>query len=297
MAKEADTRQKFPPGRRVGRPAGTGRQPPALVRSLARGLKLLHHVAEDPAGILLTDLASRVDLPSSTVHRLLHTLEYFGFVRQDNELGLWFIGVNAFQTGRAFLVSRDFVAQSRPYLRRLMEQTGETANLSVVDHGGVVLLAQVECREMMRMVVPPGSCSPLHASGVGKALLAAMDEDELAAVTGAGEMERFTGFTIVNPAELRRTLDEIRHRGWAYDDQEHAIGLRCVAASIHDEQGRALAAISVSGPMSRMPDKRIEELGSVVAATAADITAALGGYRPGTGKTGKKREEKGQDDD
>lgn len=265
--------------KRRGRPA-SGKTVTGHSQSLDRGLILLERLAQTERGLTLSDLAQQVGLAPATTHRLLGTLEQRGFVQQDEELGLWHVGVQAFTVGQAFLRSRDVVAAARPFLHRLMEQAGETANLAMPDDGMAVFLAQVESREMMRMIVRLGSRAPLHASGVGKALLAAMDEPAIEAVLHRHGLARITANTIASPGELHQALAEIRRQGYAVDDEEHAIGLRCVAATLHDEQTRALAAISLSGPKARIADARTAELGTLIARTAAAITASLGGRLP-----------------
>ena len=219
-------------------------------------------------------------MPPATVHRLLSTFEELNFVEQDAEAGLWFVGLKAFTVGNAFLNRRDFVASARPYMQRLVERCGETVNLGVIDAGEVVFISQVESKEMMRMIVSLGSRSPIHASGVGKAMLASLSEQDVTRLLQLRGLARYTDHTIDNPAELRNALDLIRQQGFALDDEEHAVGLRCVAANIFDENAVALAAISLSGPKARMIDSRLSELGTAVRQSAAEITAALGGRIP-----------------
>ena len=119
------------------------------VQSLTRGLFILEALSNAEAGLTLTDLAHRVALPASTTHRLLSTLEKMRFVYQAGDLGLWYIGLQAFVVGSTFLANRDFVAQSHGYMRRLMEQSGETANLAILDGTEAVFISQVQCHEMM----------------------------------------------------------------------------------------------------------------------------------------------------
>lgn len=264
--------------RKRGRAAG--KAAPAPSQSLTRGLLLLERLAEAGHGLQLVDLAQRAGLPASTTHRLLATLEQLQYVQQDSALGQWSIGVKAFTVGSAFAHHIDFIERARPFMHRLMEQSGETVNLAVEDQGQAVFVAQVECHEMMRMIVRLGSRAPLHASGVGKALLAAMDEAGVAAVLHRHGLPRFTEHTLTSPAGLRQALETVRKQGYAFDDEEHAVGLRCVAASIHDAQGEILAALSLSGPRARLPDERIAELGALVVRTAAEATSALGGRLP-----------------
>ncbi|MDT8879038.1 IclR family transcriptional regulator C-terminal domain-containing protein [Halomonas saccharevitans] len=266
--------------RTAGRPAGSGKSTSGHSQSLVRGLNLLERLAASPGGLALSELAEEADFAPSTTHRLLQALQSQGFVTQDSELGVWKIDVKTFRIGNSFLEARDFLGTSRPFLRRLTALTGETANLGVRDDGTAVFLAQSESPQMMRMITRLGSRAPLHASGVGKALMAWLPEDELERILDERGLARVTENTLHTPESLREGMAEIRRQGFACDREEHAIGLHCVAACIHDEHGIPLAAISVSGPVARIPEERLLELGQLVRETAAEITARLGGRVP-----------------
>jgi IclR family transcriptional regulator, acetate operon repressor len=248
-----------------------------IVQSLARGLALLDSLAESPGGISLTDLCQQVGLSVSTAHRLLTTLEEHGYVRCDPASRFWSVAVQAFIVGSAFVKARNLVEIARPHMRALMEDSGETANLAVLDGVEAVFLAQVECRQMMRALAFPGIRVPLHCSAVGKALLAALPDPILAEVLRRKGLPRFTPKTITTLVALRRELDEVQRCGYAIDDQEHSVGLRCVAAVIYDENRQPAGAVSLSGPAIRIPDERIPSLGAVVCRTAEIITGAYGG--------------------
>lgn len=268
-------------GRKRGRPPGNGgRVGEGKNQSLKRALTLLERLAESQGGMNLTDLSQQLGIPAATVHRLLSTFEELDYVEQDSEQGLWHVGLKAFTVGNAFLDRRDFVSRARPHMQALVDQCGETVNLGVIDDGEVVFINQVESQEVMRMIVRLGSRSPIHASGVGKALLANLSDARVARILERRGLPRFTERTIDNPAALREELAQVRQQGYALDDEEHAVGLRCVAAAIYDENGQALAAISLSGPKARMVDERLAELGSAIRQTAEEITQALGGVRP-----------------
>lgn len=260
--------------RSEGSTASTGQ-----VQSLTRGLVLLERIAAAPAGIMLTDLSMQVGLPNSTTHRLLTTMQQMGFVQQTGDLGLWSIGVRAFTVGSGFLSSRDLSTLAMPVLRQIMEAAGETSNLVVFDTDAwqSVMVGQVQCRELMRMLAPIGGRLPLHASGTGKAFLAAQDETHLACILQKTGLPQYTAQTITTPANLKEEIMQIRKQGFAFDDGEHALGLRCVASCIYDESGEAFAAISVSGPKSRIPDERVTHLGSLVMRAASEITLQYGG--------------------
>ncbi|WP_110707205.1 IclR family transcriptional regulator [Salinicola sp. CR57] len=268
-----------PKRRAVGRPAG-GKSSGGHSQSLVRGLKILEMLAATPDGLALSDVAEDVGLAPSTTHRLLQALFQQGFITQDVESGLWKIDVKTFRIGNSFLEARDFVATARPFLRQLTATSGETANLGIRDDGMVVYLAQSESKQMMRMITRLGSRAPLHASGVGKALLAWMPPQEFEQIVAGRTLEGETPNTLTNVETLRDQLVEIRRQGYAVDREEHAIGLNCVAATLHDESGLPLAAISVSGPVARIDDSRLPELAALVAETAREITAKIGGKTP-----------------
>jgi IclR family acetate operon transcriptional repressor len=230
--------------------------------------------------LTLTDVAERLQLPASTTHRLLSTLERMAYVYQAGDLGLWYVGVEAFTVGSSFLANRDFVAHSHAYMRRLMEQSGETANLAILDGTEAVFIDQVQCREMMRTIVKLGSRVPLHASGVGKAIFASLPDDQIDAILKVKGLQRITENTITAPETMWASVRVIRQRGWSFDDEEHALGTRCVAAPIYDEHAEPLGAISLAGPCSRLPDERIKQLGPIVSHIAEDITRRLGGRWP-----------------
>ncbi|CAG0959823.1 Transcriptional repressor IclR [Burkholderiales bacterium] len=237
---------------------------------------MLEFLASTPGGATLTALAAALHLPAPTAHRLLAALEDADYVQAGDD-GRYRVGVRAYRVGSAFLEHRNLVAEALPRLERLMETSGETANLAVIESGAAVFVAQVPCRELMRMNARLGARAPMHASGVGKAMLSAMPPRDVDALLGRGALARYTERTLVSRAALADTLAHAALRGYAVDDEEHAVGLRCVAAAITDESGRPWAAVSLAGPTSRLPQERLAELGERVRAAARDITAALGG--------------------
>ncbi len=250
------------------------------VQSLSRALNILNTLAESDDGLSLSDLALTVGLAPSTTHRLLTTLQNERYVAFDAERRAWQVGVQAFQTGNAFLKTRDLVSLARPLMRRLMETNGETVNLGIADRGEVIYLAQVECLKPMRAIARPGGRVPMHCSGIGKALLAWISEREVDAILHTRGLQRVTSTTIDTPAKLRDDLEKIRQRGYAFDDEENGIGLRCVASVIFDENAMPLTGISLSGPTARMKDERIPVLGNNVVEAAARITREMGGRLP-----------------
>lgn len=263
------------PGRKAGENAA-----PASVQVLDRSLRLLDLVAQAD-GAALTWLAEESGMAPSTVHRLLTSLAAHGMVAHDAETGAWTIGVKAFEIGTAYLRFRKLGTVSRPFLKSLMEDCGETANIAIEEAGDVVFLAQAESHAPMRAFFRPGRRGPIHASGIGKAILSTWDDGRIAALLADRPLERFTASTRDTLPALLADIAIIRARGWSIDDEEHTLGMRCVAVPVFDEYGEAIAGISVSGPAVRLPDGKIAAIGPVVRAAAEGLTKAMGGRWPG----------------
>lgn len=250
------------------------------VQSVDRALLLIETLAEDDEGYRLTDLALRTGLSTSTVHRLLTTLEKRRFVQFDRNGSIWHIGARTFSVGSTFARRKNFTTHAMPYLRRLRDQTRETANLAVVDDASIIVLTRIESREIMRSVTKVGGRVAMVASGVGKAVLATYSDEDVHVIIQRQGMPRLTEKSITRPGELLKELQIIRRQGYAVDDEEARIGLRCVAAVVYNDCSEPLAAISVSGMPSRITDERLPQIGKIVCETAAELTAALGGKPP-----------------
>jgi IclR family acetate operon transcriptional repressor len=246
------------------------------LQSLDRALSVLTTVARQE-GVNLTDLSLSLGIPTATTHRILTTLQMRDFVRFDEERQDWTIGIEAYRTGVAYLKRTNLSDAGRPVMRRLMEQTGETANLAVPDGAEVVFIGQVETGNPIRAFFPPGSRTPMHASGTGKAILAALSEERrLALLKGAG-LQGFTENTHVTPRALFDDLEQTATRGWSFDRNERYEGMSCIGAAIFNDRGEPCAGVSISGPSSRFSDARLPEFGRAVAQAAAQITHLIAG--------------------
>ena len=260
-----------------GRPKGTGRgSGDGAVQSLDRALRLVAAIAETD-GATLTVLAERAGLPVSTAHRLIATLAGHGFVEANATDQTWAIGVEAFRVGQAFQRRLKPVALARPAMRELMEATGETANLGIFEGGDVVFISQVESQEPIRAFFRSGERRAAHASGIGKALLAARSDAEIARWLKGRVLEGYTPATLTDPAALGAELRATRLRGYAVDDEERSPGMRCIAAPIFVENGEAVAGLSISGPSQRLGRERLAALGPLVRTAADGVTRAMGG--------------------
>jgi IclR family acetate operon transcriptional repressor len=248
------------------------------VQSLTRALTILEKLADHDGGLTLTELAHLSELPTSTTHRLLTTLEIKRFVRFKRTSNLWSVGVQSFVVGNAFARSRNFVPLAKIFTRHLMDQAGETVNLATQVQDEIVCLAQVECRKIMPAFVRPGSRAPLHCSAVGKAILAGMHDADRNWITQRkpGTLKEKHIFT----PEFMKGLKDTQLSGYALDDEVQSVGMRCIASVIYDENGGPLAAVSIFGPTARITNARIPALGRLVHQTCKDITADFGGRLP-----------------
>lgn len=268
------------PKRSRGRPRSAWSEDQvSTVQALERGLTLLDALAQDGAATL-SDLAQRVGMPTSSAHRLLATLRNHRYVAFDETTQTWAIGIQTFRVGAAFALGASLIEAGRKILHALVRDTGETANLGLVDGAEVVFVSQVETPNPIRAFFRIGARAPLHASGIGKALLAGMSEDQLAGVLRRTGLQAFTRKTLTTPEALRADLARTRTRGWALDDEERHDGMRCVAAAIHNVHGEAIGGISVSGPRARFEDADLDDIAAKVRAAALAVEETTGGARP-----------------
>jgi len=268
------------PPRPRGRPrAFTDKTDQNRVQSIDRAMALLQRLADSP-GLTLSELAAAEGEAPATVYRVLVTLQAHCIVELEDPGQIWHVGNGAFRIGSAFLRRTKVVERSRQPMDRLMRDTGETSNLGVESGDQVLFLSQVETHAAIRDFFPPGTKSPMHVSGIGKALLAWYPAARVAGIVARQGLPDFTTFTITSETTLLRDLARIRERGFAIDDQERAEGMRCVAAPIFNAYGEPVAGLSVSGPAFRLPLSATDRIGALVRAAADQVTEATGGVRP-----------------
>ncbi|PSL00940.1 IclR family transcriptional regulator [Murinocardiopsis flavida] len=240
------------------------------VQSLDRAFALLEIMADAGGEISLSQLAGSSGLPLPTIHRIIRTLVGNGYVRQlpsrRYALGPRLIGLGE-------SASRMLGTWARPHLAELVEQLGETANLAMLDGDKVVYVAQVPSPHAMRMFTEVGRRVLPHSAGVGKALLAQLPENEALATVRRTGMPAATDRTITTHDEFATELDRIRERGYAIDDGEQEIGVRCLAVPVRG--GPAMMAVSISGPEARVSWDFVERAAPIVQRSAASLAVDL----------------------
>jgi IclR family acetate operon transcriptional repressor len=244
--------------------------PTGGVQSVARAFDLLERLADGGGEMGLSELAAATGLPLPTIHRIVRTLVAGGYVRQEASRR-YALGPRLIRLGDS--AGRMFGARARPFLASLVDATGETANLAMLDGDEVVYVAQVPSRHAMRMFTEVGRRVLPHCTAVGKVLLARLPPDEVRALLARTGMPRHTDSTITDPEVFVAGLPEIARRGWAVDDGEQDVGVRCLAAAV--PHGSVRAAVSVSGPAVRVTPEARERIVPALTVVADRLGAAL----------------------
>lgn len=250
-------------------------RPDEPLHSLDNGLAVLELLAREPE-LGVSDLARRTGLGKSTIHRVLVTLAGRDFVVRNPETGKYSLGVRLLELGTVALGRMAIGEKAVRYLRELVAEHNETANVGVLDGTSVLYLHRVETTEVLRADLRVGTRVPLHCSALGKAILSQLPEERLLPLVERIPLTRYTATTISDRAALLAHLAETRERGYAVDDEEYAPGIRCVAAPVWDHTGGVAGAISLAGPSIRMTLDRVHELAGPVRNAAARISRELG---------------------
>jgi DNA-binding IclR family transcriptional regulator len=255
-------------------------KPNNLVQTIERVSLILEMVGQNPHGMSIRDLSSGLNLPKGTIHRLLSSLSYFGYIRQDPETKVYFLGLKLMDLNAQLSNQLDFRKVAEPILRDLVEKTKQTAHLVVLDRDEVVYVEKIETQHPaggLKMASRVGSRNPIHSSAVGKVLLSYFSEEAWEGFLQRKGLPRRTANTITDPHSFRDHLKTVRSQGYAIDEEENEKGIRCVGAPIFDGKGRPVAAISVSGSVFQVTRKLVHDVlkGEVMAA-AAEISRRLG---------------------
>lgn len=215
----------------------------------------------DKGAMGLMDITSEIDLNKSTVHRVLISLQYMGYVKQNPEDGKYEVTLKIVEMANKIMGRIDVIGEVRVYLRELMERTGETVHFVKLEDSDAIYIDKIESRKNnIQMISRIGSRIPCYCSGVGKAMVADMPEDMARSIWEKSEVVARTEHTITKYSDFVKLLADIREKGYAMDDEENELGVRCVAVSLDIPDGQEHYAISISAPVGRMDDARIGEL-------------------------------------
>ena len=245
------------------------------VQSLERAFAILEAVAASDEPVGLAELSRTTGLHTSTAFHLIRTLVHLGYVRQDDSKR-YRVGPRLFMQAAGAFTENTLVDLAQPHLRRLADETGETAHLAVRADNGIAVIAKVEARSPIRSSERLGIIRPAHCTALGKVFLAELPAHEFDHWLAAAPLAAFTPKTITDRKALRAEIARVAVDGNAADDGEFNEELRCIAAPVRNFTGHTVAAIGVSGPVWRVTQKDLARLGTQVAATAGELSRELG---------------------
>ena len=253
-------------------------RPVYRVQVLERAVDILQVLSEDSRELAAGEVAERLSLHKSTIHRLLTVLDQHRLIRRNAETGRYALGLRLFEFGTRAVRGLKLRDQAQPHLDQLARETGETAHICVFDNGEMLSLGYAEGSRSLRMPATVGRRTPAYCSAVGKAMLAFLPESALDEVL-ARPLQACTGKTLVTREALLADLRQVRIRGYSVDNEEIEKGLRCVGGPVWNHTGEVAGAVSVAGPSFRITRTRVPAIARAVLAMTRRLSAELG-YMP-----------------
>jgi IclR family transcriptional regulator, KDG regulon repressor len=248
------------------------------IGALERGLSILDALGESP-GLSLMELASRLDVPKGSLFRQLRVLEASGYVVRAADTKRYWLGPRLIHLGYSARRQLKLADVAEPFMVALRDRFNESVHLGVLDQDEVVHVQATPSLHPVKMVAAVGERTWAHVSALGKVLLAWADPDLVEGVVLRKGLPRFTDQTLCTRAELEADLEQVRQRGYAIDDEESAVGLRCIAAPVRRGDGRLAAALSVSSPADRLSLGDAHAISGAIREAADSISEELG-WRP-----------------
>jgi len=252
------------------------------IHVIDRAAQILDCFGFDHQELSVSEIGAKTGLHRSTAHRILMALEYNDLIKQNPSTGKYHLGIKLFKLGHQAVSQLNLREICRPFLSRLMNDTKETIHLAVLDDDQVLYLDKVEGPHALRMPSRVGRYIPTYCTSLGKAMLSCLDDQEVKSILRRQTLKPHTENTVKNINQLLADLRSVRKRGYAVDNEEIEIGLRCVGAPLRDYTGGMVGAISVAAPSARLSEKNTPVIGRMVIAIAAEISEQLGFERPKT---------------
>lgn len=249
---------------------------PYKIQVLDRALALLEVLSQEGPDLSLIELSTKLKLHKSTTHRLIMVMDRHRLIERNSTNGRYRLGLKLFELGTKAVSRLDLRERARPYLERLVGETGETVHFCILDDTDVVYMDKVEPARSVRMASSVGRRNPAYCTAVGKAILAFLPEEQVESIVKRQGLKPLTRNTITTPTELKAELTRIRARGYAIDDEENEEGVRCVGCVVREYSGEPVAAISVSAPAFRVTKDKLATIAAPVMAAARGLSQELG---------------------
>ena len=251
-----------------------------IIQAVSHALDLLEQFHGDVDELGVTELSKRLKLHKNNVFRLLATLESRGYIEQNKATENYRLGLKSLELGQTFIKQMGLLRQAKPILEKLVAECNETSYVAIFKEGHIVYLDVVETDLTVRVVSRVGSRLPAYCTAAGKVHLAFMADEEVEAVLPLGELKQYSTNTLTDRETLKQELRKVAEQGYAIDNEELDLGVRCVAVPIRDYTRRIVGAVSISGPSMRLNDERIEkELVPLVMQAGEELSTRLGYHR------------------
>jgi len=246
--------------------------------AVERALAMLEAVAQEAEGLSNADISRKLKIPKSSASYILRTLETQAYLKRDLLTGKYRVGLKILSLSRGALSGIDVREVALPVMRRLTEKTNLTCHLAILDGPEAVYIEKVEPQGFLRVDTWVGRRMRVHATSVGKALVAHISQDRLTKILEQAGMEKRTAKTITTPARLLKELEKVRAQGYAVDDEENNLGARCLGASIFDQYGEVAASLGLSGTTNQVNAQTIPRIVEALKDAARHVSMQLG-YR------------------
>jgi len=271
------TKRQAPEERKTGAREVSPRR--AAVVSVERALTILELLAEKQQGLTTSEISRRARIPKSSASYLLRTLAARGYLRRNSETGQFTPGIRMLSLGGQAMQGMQLREVSLPYLRQIAERTRLGTHLAVLDHGDAVYVERIESPGFIKMAIWVGKRVAPQVTAIGKALICYLERHEVQEIVGTHQVSPVSAKTILSLPHLLEELALTRQRGYAFDDEEHARGVRCIAAPVVAASGEVVGAIGVSGTVSQINDDYVSSLGNILRTAAIKFSAQLGNLK------------------
>jgi len=261
-------------------------KPAYPIKVLDKSLFILETLLQHSSSMSIMEISKKLKIYPSTIHRVLNTLKYRGYVEQCPVNQKYRLGLKLVELGMARYHQIDMVKEAHPFLKKLVDQCNETVHLGILDQEEVLYIAKEDCPRTIRMVSQVGRRAPLHSTALGKILLAYLPEKEKEKIIAHKNLSCFTEHTITEKKELEKELEQVKKQGFALDREENEKEIYCIAAPIRDYKGEVIAALSISSPSYRVNTKQQKDLKKFLLQISMKISIRLG-YKEKTQKEKK----------
>lgn len=247
-----------------------------LIQSVERAADILELFMATYPELSIKEISDHLGLSKSTVHGIIKTLEHRGYLQQNSDNQKYRLGVRLFELGNFVGKHLDIGNISRPVIHKLVEELNETVHLTVFERDEVIYIEKLEGSRALTIYSHIGKRAPIYCTGVGKAILAHQNEDEVDRLLSKSDLKPFTDFTLTNIEDIKNHLATVRGQGYAIDDEEIELGLKCIAAPIFNHQGKVVSSISCAAPKMRLDEEKLPKVIAGIKGAAAEISRQLG---------------------